>query len=480
MTTTASTVRSRHTRGLQLNDVHSKLNATTVRESVNVGNAGDVIAALDYARQLNLPTAVCAGRHAMGGQQFATDGIVLDMNGMDRVLNFDATSGQIEVEAGIQWPKLLQSYLSLQDGASRQWGIRQKQTGADRLSIGGAVAANIHGRVLSSKPIVEDIVSLRIIDASGCLLNCSRTENPQLFRLVVGGYGLFGVVVSVTLQLVRRQKLQRIVEIRELAELNDALDARIDAGYLYGDFQFETDDQSDNFLQRGVFSCYRPVAADTPIPDGQIYMSEQRWQDLLVLAHRAKSKAFEEFARFYLSSNEQVYWSDTHQFSLYLDDYHSAIDKRLRATHCGSEMITELYVPRDRLVEFMRSAGEAIRHNNADLIYGTVRLIREDDETFLAWAREDFACVIFNLHVEHTDSGIAASRSAFRDLIDAATSLGGSFFLTYHRHADADQVSKAYPQFEEFLQQKRARDPGGLFASDWYQHYASMFGKDDE
>lgn len=465
---------------MRLNDVHSKLNSTDVSECVDVRSVADVLGGLEYATAMRLPTSVCGGRHAMGGQQFASGGLALDMSGLDRVLNFDSATGLIEVEAGIQWPKLLADYQALQNGSTRQWGIRQKQTGADRLSIGGAVAANIHGRVLGNKPIVEDIVSLRIIDASGQLLNCSRTENTDLFRLAVGGYGLFGVVVSVTLQLVPRQKLQRIVEIRALTELNHALDERIRDGYLYGDFQFETDEQSENFLQQGVFSCYRPVSAETPIPQGQVYMSEQRWQDLLVLAHRDKSRAFAEFSKFYLSSNEQIYWSDTHQFSLYLDDYHSAIDARLRAGHCGSEMITELYVPRERLVEFMHSAGEAMRTHSADLIYGTIRLIQKDDETFLAWARENFACVIFNLHVEHTGAGITASRRTFLALIDLANAHGGSFFLTYHRYADAGQVSRAYPQFQGFLQAKRRRDPTALFASDWYRHYAGLFGAKDE
>jgi FAD/FMN-containing dehydrogenase len=464
----------------KLNDVHSKLNPTRARECVEVCSAGDVLVGLERARKLGLPVSVCGGRHAMGGQQFASGGLVLDMNGLDRVLNFDPDTGQIEVEAGIQWPQLLREYQAMQEGRKRQWGIRQKQTGADRLSIGGAVAANIHGRVLDDGPLVEDIVALRIVDPEGRLLTLSRTENADLFRLVIGGYGLFGVIISVTLQLVPRQKLMRVVEIRELEEIIEAMQQRVRDGFLYGDFQFVTDEQSRSFLQRGVFSCYRPVDLQTPIPEGQIYMSEGRWQDLLVLAHRDKSRAFREFSNFYLSSNEQVYWSDTHQLSLYLDDYHSAIDDRLCSSHRGTEMITELYVPRERLVDFMNLAGQVIRSHDADLIYGTVRLIRNDNETFLAWAREDYACVIFNLHVEHSRQGIAASAGTFRALIDAALWHGGSFFLTYHRHATAQQVRIAYPQFANFLREKKLRDPQQLFASDWYRHYADLFVAADE
>jgi len=460
----------------RVNDVHSKLNDTEVCERIDARNEADVVTAIERARERNLPLAMCGGRHAMGGQQFATNGMLLDMSGMNRVLDFDTGTGLIEVEAGIQWPKMLREYLAVQEGMKHQWGIRQKQTGADRLSIGGALAANIHGRVLTNKPIIEDIVSFRIIDADGQLLNCSREENADLFRLAIGGYGLFGVIVSVTMQLVLRQKMQRIVELRTVGELCDSLNDRIENGYQYGDLQFVTDEISDDFLNKGIFSCYRPVPNDTPIPDGQSYMTEQGWQDLLHLAHVDKSRAFDTFSDFYLNSSEQIYWSDTHQFTTYLDDYHGQLDKRLCSAHPGSEMITELYVPAHKLTDFMDAAKETLRSTGADLIYGTIRLIREDDESFLSWAKQDFVCVIFNLHVEHTETGIARSRNAFVELIDDALSCDGSFFLTYHRHASREQVSTAYPQFADFLNEKQKRDPQGLFASDWYRHHAKLFG----
>jgi FAD/FMN-containing dehydrogenase len=461
---------------VHVNDVHSKLNDTEVCERVSARNEADVIATIERARDRSLPLAMCGGRHAMGGQQFATNGMLLDMSGLDRVLEFDTRSGLIEIEAGIQWPRMMREYLAAQERMNHQWGIRQKQTGADRLSIGGALAANIHGRVLTNKPIIEDIVSFRIIDAEGRLLNCSREENSDLFRLAIGGYGLFGVIVSVTMQLVPRQKMQRIVELCTVDELCDSFADRIRNGYQYGDLQFVTDEISDDFLDKGIFSCYRPVPNDTPIPDDQSYMTEQGWQDLLHLAHVDKSRAFDTFSDFYLNTSKQIYWSDAHQFTTYLDDYHSELDKRLCNAHRGSEMITELYVPAHKLTDFMDAAKETLRSTGADLIYGTIRLIREDDESFLAWAKQDFVCVIFNLHVEHTETGIARSRNTFLELIDDALRCDGSFFLTYHRHASREQVSAAYPQFADFLEEKQKRDPQSLFASDWYLHYAKLFG----
>src|SRR3546814_6375785 len=66
-----------------------------------------------------------------------------------------------------------------------------------------------------------------------------------------------------------------------------------------------------------------------------------------------------------------------------------------------SEMITELYVPRSRLADFLGAAADGLRRRRAQVVYGTVRLVERDDDSLLAWAREPWACVVFNLHVRH-------------------------------------------------------------------------------
>jgi hypothetical protein len=126
----------------------------------------------------------------------------------------------------------------------------------------------------------------------------------------------------------------------------------------------------------------------------------------------------------------------------------------------------------------MDAVAEDFRQTRVDVIYGTVRLIERDDESFLAWAREPWACVIFNLHTDHTPEGIERSAAAFRRLIDRAVEFGGSYFLTYHRWARRDQVESCYPQFREFLERKRARDADDVFQSDWYRYYVRLFEDD--
>ena len=458
-----------------VNDIHSQLNSTRVLGILQPRSVEDVQSIVRTARKDRKLISVAGGRHAMGGQQFGTDTLLVDIRKLSRVLNLDRKRGIIEVEAGIEWPELIDSYLALQNGDHQSWGIAQKQTGADRLTMAGTIAANAHGRGLKMKPFISDVESLVIVDATGTAHTCSRTENPELFRLVHGGYGLFGIVTSVQLRLTPRKKIERVVEIRTVDDLMAAFEKRIADGFLYGDFQFSIEHDSEDFLHKGVFSCYRPVPMDTPIPAAEKQLTDENWRQLLYLAHTDEKQAFQRYADYYLSTNGQVYWSDTHQLSIYPDNYHREIDQRLHAPYPATEMITEIDVPRSMLKGFLDEVREDFRKNRVELIYGTVRLIERDDESFLPWAKQPYACTIFNLHTVHSPEGLHRSEDAFRRLIDMAARRGGSYYLTYHRYATRKQVEACYPQFAEFLRLKKKYDPDERFQSDWYRHYRTMF-----
>src|SRR5207253_1290608 len=157
---------------------------------------------------------------------------------------------------------------------------------------------------------------------------------------------------------------------------------------------------------RGVFRCDRPVPDDTPMPPAQKELSERDWIELLYLAHKDKPAAFQRYAGHDLATNGQLYWSDEQQMSIYPENYHRVLDKRLQSEFRGTEGITEIYCERDALPAFMAEVARNARREKMEIIYGTVRLIEQDKESFLAWARKPYACVVFNLHIEHTSRGL--------------------------------------------------------------------------
>jgi FAD/FMN-containing dehydrogenase len=457
-----------------VNDVHSRLNRTSVQQVVTVDSVSALQRVVQRAAEEGGRISIAGGRHAMGGQQFGTGAVLLDMTSLARVVDFDRERGLITSEAGIDWARLVNHLLWANAGQASHWGIIQKQTGADHLTIGGALSANIHGRGLRRRPFVADIEAVDLVDAAGALLTCSRSQNTRIFSLAVGGYGLFGPIARVTLRLAQRRKVERRVTIARVDDLPRLFDERVAEGYEFGDCQFAIDPESWEFLQSGVFSCYRPIDDDRPIPSDQRALTPSEWQRLLLLAHRDKSRAFADYARYYMSTDRQLYWSDTHQMSTYLDGYHATLDDHLNAPVKGSEMISELYVRRADLPAFMAKVRQDARANDFDIIYGTIRVIEPDEETVLAWARERWACVAFNLHVDHSAAGLRKAQCDFRRLIDRAAEFGGTYYLTYHRWATREQVERCHPRMREFLRLKREHDPGGLFSSDWYEHHARL------
>src|SRR5437016_7405241 len=460
-------------REIWVNDVHSQLNRTRVRELLTPRTRDELAQIVRSASQKGLSISLSGCRHSMGGQQFATDSICTDSRSLDRVISFDRERGLIEAEPGIQWPELIRAYLEAQADRAQQWGIAQKQTGADTFTLGGSLSSNVHGRGLAMKPLISNIEAFTLIDADGKTVRCSRTDNYELFRLVIGGYGLFGLISAVTLRLVPRRKLRRVVTLVEARDLAREFEQRIAQNFLYGDFQFSVDEKSPDFLQHGVFSCYKPIDDREPIVAEKKFRDDD-WLDLLRLAYTDRAKAFKQYSDYYLSTNGQTYWSDTNQLSAYLPNYAQKLREEIGGAE-SSLIITEIYVPRASLIDFLAQAAELLRSNRTIVVYGTVRLIEKDDESFLAWAKESYACVIFNLLTPHTSVGIEASARSFRSLIDLAIARRGSYYLTYHKFAKPEQIMACYPQFKQFLELKGKYDPTERFQSDWYRYYRKLF-----
>ena len=450
-----------------LNDVHSGLNRTRVAEVVRPATTESARALISNCARARRPLAMMGARHSMGGQQFLSDGMVVDTAALNRIESFDDEAGLVVVEGGIRWPALL-DWLQRNPANRGRWTVRQKQTGGDDFSLGGSIAANVHGRGLGLAPLVDDVEWIELIDAEGRRRHLSRDHERERFALVIGGYGLFGLVARVCLRLIPDQTLQREVSMVRTADLMARFDHAIARGCRYGDFQFAVDPDSPDFLDLGILSCYRPVdAAPTEQPRA---LGAAGFRHLLHLAHVDKTAAFNEYASYYLSSAGQRYPLVAQHSGIYLDGYHADIDDALG--HCGSEMISELYVPRAAFARFMQRAAEALRRHRADPIYGTVRLIERDELSALAWAREPWACIVFNLHVEHRGNGPLEAAEAFRALIDVALENAGSFYLTYHRWARPEQLEAAHPTLRSVLARKRELDPHGIFQSDWYRHLA--------
>ena len=122
-------------------------------------------------------------------------GILLDTISLNRFLSFDASTGILKCESGVSLQEILKVVIS------HGWFI-PVTPGTQFVSIGGAIANDVHGKNHHrSGTFGCHVNSMEILRSDGTRMYCSRTENPEWFRATVGGLGLTGLILWAEIQL---------------------------------------------------------------------------------------------------------------------------------------------------------------------------------------------------------------------------------------------------------------------------------------
>jgi FAD/FMN-containing dehydrogenase/fatty acid desaturase len=141
--------------------------------------------------------------------QALNDDLVIDVSGFDRILALDVTRREVTVQGGARWDAIMDA--SLEEGLIPH--ILVTTPGA---TAAGTLSANCLSRSTPRYGHTGDHVrSLSLLTVGGDILTCSRSENAELFRAVVGGFGYFGVVLQATYDLLhigRRRNVKTVIE----------------------------------------------------------------------------------------------------------------------------------------------------------------------------------------------------------------------------------------------------------------------------
>jgi FAD-linked oxidoreductase len=147
-----------------------------------------------------------------------TDGVLVDLSGYGRVLDHDAATGQVTVEAGIPLHRLSEEL-------DRRGLALENMGDIDRQSIAGATQTATHGTGLRYRNLSSQIVGMRLVTGDGTVLAATPDENPEVFACARAGLGALGLVSTLTLQCVPAFRLHAVEEpvpVDEvLADLDD-------------------------------------------------------------------------------------------------------------------------------------------------------------------------------------------------------------------------------------------------------------------
>ncbi|MEZ4674944.1 MAG: FAD-binding oxidoreductase [Caldilineaceae bacterium] len=194
--------------GGYINDA-SCLNRTPVHGIVQVRTEEDIHNALAFAQENGKPVTIAGVRHSMGGHAFYNDAVVLDMRAFNAI-TLDAEAMTVTVQSGATWH-------DIQNLLHPTYAVKAMQS-TDIFTVGGSIAVNAHGMDHQVGSVARTIRALRVMLTDGTVLTVSPTENSELFSLVVGGYGLFGIVLAATLEITHNaiyQTSRRVIDYRD-------------------------------------------------------------------------------------------------------------------------------------------------------------------------------------------------------------------------------------------------------------------------
>lgn len=421
-----------------------------------------LIELLNQARRDQLPISIAGAKHSMGGHTIAPGGIVINMLPF-RSMSLSEDGRVLTVQAGAIWADII----PFLDEHGRSVAIMQSD---NAFSIGGSLSVNVHGWQVKQPPISSSVKSFRILLADGRILRCSREENAELFSLVLGGYGLFGIILEAELWTVpnERYEIERYsVSAKRFGEVfREKVDNNETVEMAFGRLRVS----KKSFLDDAILTVYRKTnqkpqslsSLKTGSLDplrrtifrgsvGSEYGKNLRWN---------LESFFGETIGGRFASRNQLFNSDP---SLYTNRQEGLTD-----------VIHEYFIPLDQFEIFLTSARDIIPRSGSDLLNVTLRDVRKDAETFLRYADKDMIAVVMLFSQARTESAEIKMRNMTRELIDASLNVGGRYYLPYRPHATQEQFLLAYPQAVDFAVLKESYDPQLLFVNQFYSNYLSQ------
>lgn len=442
----------------------SGLNRTAVHAVIDV--AADSAAAerqlvdlVRTARRERLRVSIAGARHTMGGHTIYPGGLVLNMLPF-RAMRMGEGDSILHVQAGATWEEVI----PFLDARGRSVAVMQSN---NSFSVGGSLGANAHGWQHDSPPIASTVRSLRLLLADGRIVRCSRSENAELFSLVLGGYGLFGVVLDVELRTVANQRYKAtrvVVPTRDYVEAyRREVRSGTDASMVYG--RLSVDPRT--FLDEAILTVFR----HRPTRDGRVPPLKQ---PVFVPVTRAifrrsvgsdRGKARRWWIEKRLSGLSGLTAFSRNQL------LHTSVDVYANRSAATTDILHEYFVPPERVPDFVSELRRAVRKHGVELLNVTVRNVEADPDSYLRYARREVFGFVILFVQPRTPEGELAMKALTRELVDIVLEQEGTYYLPYRLHATPEQFHRAYPQAREFFALKRRYDPDELFQNQFYVSY---------
>lgn len=303
--------------------------------------------------------------------------------------------------------------------------------------------------------------------ADGSIVQVSRTENPGLFSLVIGGYGLFGVILDVDLELTINDVYEKQHLSMDYKEYPAFFDKYVKGNPEVGlEYAWPSIRKSDFLRPLAVYKFVKTAERPAGIYKLQEESGVSRHRAAFALSrHSEAGKSVRWFLQETMADMLSTHFISRNNATrppIEFLAYDSAKD---------TDILQEYFVPTRKFTDFMDAMRHVLLQRQVDLLSLTVRFVPKDADCFLAYAREDSFAFVLYVNVPLTEGGKKSAQTWTRELVDAVMANQGTFYLPYQLYPTRDQVRVAYPMLDQFFAKKRGYDPSEVFDSGFYENY---------
>ena len=429
-----------------INDV-TQLNPIVVAKVVVPGSIEEL---QDIIRTSDKPICIGGGRFSMGGQTASPQATHVDLRSLNNILEFWSEKKTIKVQAGTRWCDI-QQHIDPHD-----LSVKIMQTYAN-FTVGGALSVNCHGRYIGLGPLVLSVRSLDVILANGDLVHTSPEEKPEIFFACVGCYNAIAVIVNVELDLEENVAVKRshkkMTSDNYLSYFRQNIRDNKDVVFHNGDLYPPTfkNVRAVSWIKTREY----PTTKTRMMPLTASYPLERYF--IGAFARSAFGKWRREFIidpLLYMS--KKVHWRN-------YEAGYDVLELEPESREHNTYVLQEYFVPIEKFDAFTGLMAEIFTRHNVNVINVSIRHAMKDNGSLLAWAKEEvFAFVVW--YRQGTSAKAKGEVAVWtREMINAALSLHGSYYLPYQPHATAEQFHRAYPGAQKLFVLKKKMDPGFKF-----------------
>ena len=350
------------------------------------------------------------------------------------------------------------------------------QQSSNVFSVGGSLSVNCHGRDKDLGPIITSVQSFRIMLADGRVVRASRddalgSEGAQLYGLAIGGFGLFGVILDVTLDLrdnvVVEKRVERLSYRDYLPTLKRSVLSDPDIMLHYGRLNIDELDK-EGYLRDMYIANFKTteqidrieglVDEKNPRLTGAL-MELGEWSDL---AKRLRWQAILRHVDVPGKVERMTLNNAMRPQVAFL------FERRSKRT---INILQEYFVPLEGYVEFIDGLRAVALEDGINLQNVTLRFVAHNDRAMLSYAPTDSIAVVLYINIGLKDDALSHAERWTQRLVDLCLSVKGRYYLAYQRWPSRAQLERSYPRIESFLEAKAAVDPYARVSNQFFTHY---------